>query len=248
MLEERRVLSTWTVTSIYDGGNGTLRDDIALAQPGDTIVFDPSLDHQTITLGIQELEINKNLTIQGPGASLLAISGNNQSRVFQVDAGTNVTISGLAIEGGIGEASSAKDANGDNVPDQYDGYGGGILNLGTLALSGCTVTGNITRAGLGIGGAFGYQFEGGGIYNHGTLTLSDGCIVTGNVAPDQYLNSSRTILKGAGGGIFNDSQGSLTILSSTVINNTATIGADIDSLGLMTISKDSKVGHISNKL
>jgi hypothetical protein len=106
MLEERRVLSTLTVTSSSDSyvtpGDGTLRGEIAAAQPGDTIVFAPGL--QTITLSGQELEINKNLTIQGPGANLLAIDGNRQSRVFQVDAGANVTISGLTIEDGDAHA------------------------------------------------------------------------------------------------------------------------------------------------
>src|SRR6516162_7983954 len=72
MLEERRVLSTLTVTNNLDGGftGNTLRDEIAAAQPGDTIVFDPSLKGQTITLGASQLEISKNLTIQGPGANL----------------------------------------------------------------------------------------------------------------------------------------------------------------------------------
>ena len=70
MLEERRVLSTLTVTSNSESAFvnvSTLRNEIAAAQPGDTIDFAPGL--QTITLGGQ-LEINKNLTIQGPGAGL----------------------------------------------------------------------------------------------------------------------------------------------------------------------------------
>src|SRR5262245_46749643 len=100
VLDARCLLSTLTVTSSLDNvggpGDGTLRGEIAAAQSGDTIVFDPSLDGQTITLGsgrsyggigIQwsQLEINKNLTIQGPGAGLLAISGGTYygSRVFQ---------------------------------------------------------------------------------------------------------------------------------------------------------------------
>jgi hypothetical protein len=239
LLESRRVLSTWIVTNTDDGGPvGNLRDDIAAAQPGDTTVFDPSLDHQTITLGGQQLEINKNLTIQGPGAGLLAISGNNQSRVFQVDAGTNVTISGLTIEGGVGQSDPPEFGFGDGN-DNYDGYGGGILNLGTLALSGYTVTGNMT-------GSSGPQMEGGGIYNDGTMTLS-GCTVTKNDALSRGSFPSN-YQKGAGGGIFNDTQGNLTILSSVVQNNTASIGADICDLGTMTISKDSNVGHIDHKL
>jgi hypothetical protein len=244
VLEERRVLSTLTVTSNSDyPWAGTLRNEIAVAQPGDTIVFDPSLDGQTITLALGELEINKNLTIQGPGAGLLAINGNSNehagsivSRGFQVDTGANVTISGLTIEGGNGMKIIDYHNTFDFTPDYYDGRGGGILNLGTLALSGCNVTGNSAGSDLGAS----YRFEGGGIYNNGTMTLS-GCTVTGNTARD-LVYSSGYVVKGAGGGIFNDAQGRLTILSSVVSNNTASDGADICNLGSITISKDSSIG------
>jgi hypothetical protein len=246
MLEERRVLSTLAVTNNSDYLSGTLRDEIAVAQPGDTIVFAPSLDRQTITLGLGQLEINKNLTIQGPGAGLLAMSGGGYfgSRVFKVDAGTNVTISGLTIEDGVGTASSSYCCLGTTfpTPDYYDGVGGGILNLGTLTLSGCTVTNNVAGGSLGIASS---RFEGGGIYNNGTMTLS-GCTVTGNTARDRVY-SSGYVTKGAGGGIFNDTQGNLTILSSVVLNNTASDGADICSLGSIKISKDSQVGKVSHK-
>jgi hypothetical protein len=51
MLEERRVLSTLTVTSSSDGYvGGTLRGEIAVAHSGDTIVFS-GLNGQTIQLG-----------------------------------------------------------------------------------------------------------------------------------------------------------------------------------------------------
>src|SRR5262245_16126875 len=73
-LEDRWLPSTLTVTNNEDSGPGSLRADIAAAKSGDTIVFDPSLNGQTITLTSGELVINKNLTIQGPGAGLLTIS------------------------------------------------------------------------------------------------------------------------------------------------------------------------------
>jgi hypothetical protein len=184
------VLSTLTVSSSLDNGgppgDGTLRGEIAAAQPGDTIVF-PGLNGQTITLAQGQLEINKNLTIQGPGAGLLAITGD-VSRVFKVDAGTNVTISGLTIEGGGGFAYYFNwfGPSTGSYPDYYDGYGGGLLNLGTLTLSGCTVTGNDIPNGAAVGGAFGPYHEGAGIFNEGTMTLS-GCDVTGNFAYSKRL-------------------------------------------------------------
>jgi hypothetical protein len=211
------------------------------------------------------LEINQDVTIQGPGAGLLAIYGNYHTRVFRVDAGANVTISGLAIEGGDGDALLYNLPSGGNPPDYYDGHGGGILNLGTLTLSACSVIGNDTGTVSGSLDGHG-PFTGGGIENLGTMTLS-GCTVTGNgdrSAPTAYTqygggiyNDGTMTLSGCkvtnnsaslgGGGIFNDTQGHLTILSSVVKNNTATDGNDICDLGWMQISKDSKVGQVSYK-
>ena len=100
-LEERTVLSTLTVTNNLDSGAGSLRAAIKAAGSGDTIVFAPTLDGQTITLTSGELAISKSLDIEGPGASLLAVSGNNAGRVFDVSQNQKtvaVTIAGLTIK------------------------------------------------------------------------------------------------------------------------------------------------------
>ena len=75
MLERRDVPSTLTVTNNLDSAAGSLRAEVAAANPGDTINFAPSLNGQTITLSSGELLLNKSLTIDGPGAGQLAISG-----------------------------------------------------------------------------------------------------------------------------------------------------------------------------
>ena len=114
LLEDRTVLSTLTVLNTLDSGAGSLRDTIKAARSGDTIVFASSLSGQTITLTSGELAISKSLDIEGPGAGLLAISGNNASRVFDISQNqkpVTVTIAGLTIENGsisrlpMGEAS-----------------------------------------------------------------------------------------------------------------------------------------------
>jgi hypothetical protein len=259
-LEDRWMPSILTVTTAADCAYptipGSLRADIDAAQNGDTILFDPSLKGQAIHLqpgsfiGVSQVIniYNKNLTIQGLGASNLAISADNASRVFVVEYGAQVTITGLAIENGNGSVGTFEGA-GD------DGLGGAILNYGTLTLNTCTVTGNycfghqqydrgegiynasfatmtlnnctVTNNGLrSVEGA-----QGGGIFNAGTLTLN-GCSVTGN-------NGGHASLQG--GGIFN--AGTLTILSSTVTGNSATGGAGIynDVAGNLTIANKSLV-------
>ena len=120
------MLSTLTVLNNLDSGAGSLRAEIAAAHNGDTIVFAPSLDGQTITLTKGELLINKNLTIAGPGAGELTVSGNHASRVFEVANGTHVALTGLTISNGLA----------------VGGDGGGILNSGTLTVSGSTLSGN----------------------------------------------------------------------------------------------------------
>jgi parallel beta-helix repeat protein len=202
-LEARWVPSTLTVLNNLDSGAGSLRADIAAAASGDTIVFAPSLAGQTITLAYRELAIAKSLTIQGLGGGQLTISGGGRTRVFDVSgAGTNVTLSGLAITQG--------NAGSDPV-DSCDG--GGILNRGgsTLTISGCTLSNN--RA----------QLEGGGIANLGA-TLN---VINSTVSGNTVINYNGAFEShGAGGGVYSgrdnlgrDSQ--LSITDCTLSNNRA---------------------------
>jgi hypothetical protein len=206
VLEGRDVPSTLTVTNNLGFGTGSLRDEIGIAQSGDTIVFDPSLHGQTIDIwsnapfsggGSYEIDITKNLDIEGLGANNLAINGGFIARVFRVTAGAQVTLSGLTIEYGNGRT-------GGYDPASDDGLGGSILNYGTLTVTFCMVTGDSVNTNA--------SSYGGGIYNAGTLTVSDST-VTHNIAG--Y----------AGGGIYN--AGTLTVLNSSIIDNTALFGADI---------------------
>jgi hypothetical protein len=105
--------ATLTVTSASDSGAGSLRDTIAAASAGDKIVFDARLTGRTITLTSGEIAIAKSLDIEGPGPSLLALSGNDASRIFNVGSvscGTivtdtiQVTIAGLTLTHGRARA------------------------------------------------------------------------------------------------------------------------------------------------
>src|SRR5262245_52902178 len=235
-LEDRWLPSTLTVLNAEDSGPGSLRADIAAAKSGDTIVFDPSLNGQTITLYGGELVINKNLTIQGPGAGLLTISSywtdcQGGSRVFEVDgAKTNVTISGLSITTTAYYAGACLWGDGawPHTGIAPDGQGGAIWNGGVLTLSNCTLSGN----NAGHAGYSSYPTSGGGIYNAGLLIVS-GCTISGNTADE-------------GGGIFNAKHAKLTIQSSVVTNSSAYLGADLYNAngGQVKISGDSTVGVI----
>jgi hypothetical protein len=187
------------VVSNADSGAGSLRQAIIDACDGSTITFDVNQVVSPITLTSGELLINKNLTINGPGANLLTISGNNASRVFNIQAAMTAEISGLSI------------TNGNTASD-----GGGIVNHGTLTLSASGVA-NSSSPG-----------SGGGIVNVGGATMTiNGSTITGNTSPVgagianggalTIVNSTISANNGIG---FTNSAGTATITNSTISGNT----------------------------
>jgi hypothetical protein len=133
-LEERALPSAITVHTNADSGPGSLRAAVSAAAGGDTIVFDKSLNGQTITLTSGDLDIIKNLTIDGLGAGKLTISGGGPSRAFGIPAGVTATLADLTIAHGRAAA------------------GGGIDNAGTLTVLDCAISGNPAVGGMGAGG------------------------------------------------------------------------------------------------
>ena len=75
--------ATITVTNTNDSGPGSLRAAVATAAPLDTINFNLSGCPCTITLTSGEVVIDKPLYVRGPGAGVLAVSGNHASRIFR---------------------------------------------------------------------------------------------------------------------------------------------------------------------
>ena len=136
LLEDRTVLSTLTVLNTLDSGAGSLRDTIKHAHSGDTIVFAASLDGQTITLTSDQITINKSLDIEGPGASLLTISGNDANRVFDISGGLAVRIDGLTITHGLGNGD-VQGANSAALAQSGGAYfaSGGVVCLDTATLA-----------------------------------------------------------------------------------------------------------------
>ena len=124
------VNSTADAPLVYDGST-TLRDAIGFdnISSGQAITFDPTVfaTARTITLTGGQLTLSNTSgteTITGPAAGV-TVSGNNASRVFQVNANVTASISGLTITGG-----------------KTTGSGGGLLSYGTITLTNCTISGN----------------------------------------------------------------------------------------------------------
>ena len=125
-LDDRCLPSTFTVTNLLDSGAGSLREAVASANanPGaDTIEFTTT---GTIGLTSGQLDITDSLTINGPGASALTVSGEGLSRVFAIAGDPTVRIAGLAVAYG-----STTDSPGGGIS-----MAGGTVTLDQVTVSG----------------------------------------------------------------------------------------------------------------
>ncbi|MCB1921548.1 MAG: CSLREA domain-containing protein, partial [Candidatus Competibacteraceae bacterium] len=247
--------ATLTVTKTVDTGDGvcdtdcSLREAIWVASAGDTINFAPSLNSQTITL-VNTIPLDKNLTIQGPGLSLLTILNNASYTIAFVTNGTGITVTfdgvtlrGTSTNGLLHNKSSdtvtfTNSVLSDCGKVDSGANGGAVWNEGTLTLASSTVSNNAAnRAGAilndGMLTITNSHLENntantnGAILNRSTLTIQDS-ILTGNQTSEY------------GGAIHNDG-GSLTITDSTLSNNAAPFGGGIltGNDGTVTISNST---------
>jgi hypothetical protein len=174
----------------------------------DTINFASTVTG-TITLGLGELVIDNepdSLTINGPGARVLAVSGNNASRVFRISDDASAAINNLRISNGNSATNGGGISfDGDSLAltnvivsgNRAANAGGGIYNTGNdLKLSKTTVSGNTSDGSGGISNGTG-----------SSLTLTNSTVSGNNVTFN-------------GGGIFNNG-GNMTLINSTISNNTA---------------------------
>jgi hypothetical protein len=257
MLEDRRLLSTFNVTSTADTldsnnnpTSGTLRWAVQQADAAtdtSTINFDPTVfaTPQTITLLHGQLELsntNDSISFNSPTCGL-TVSGGGASRVFQVDNGVTASISGLTISGGSTSTN-----------------GGGLSNSGTLTLTGCTISGNSGFAGGGLYNAGTLaigastisnntgQGSGGGLFNLGTVD-STGCTISGNSTSGAtggtgggfygYGNSG----SGNGGGLFN--VGTARLINCTLSGNTASGASGVFNYGPASMRACTASGNTS---
>jgi hypothetical protein len=219
-----------TVTNTQDSGAGSLRDSITAAANGDVIQFGPALNGQTITLTSGEIVIAKDLTIGGPSAANIAISGNQATRIFAITTGI-VAISDLWLINGKAQGADGILSREPGMP----GMGGAVLNQGTLTIKRCTFEGNTARGGAGshnlAGAGRGGDGLGGAIANQNSLSL-EACTLADNSAMGGaggavehfpcYCWDSAMGGMGSGGAIHNAANGTLSLSNCTITANHAT--------------------------
>ncbi|HEX8197160.1 MAG TPA: carboxypeptidase-like regulatory domain-containing protein [Pyrinomonadaceae bacterium] len=261
----------FTVTNTNDSEAGSLRQAIADAnalEGDDFIEFDQSIFNslQTITLTSGELQITGfyNLTINGTGANLLIISGNNASRVFSISGLSNnfnlrrITINNLTVTDGNTQNQGSGVSNGPHSRltinnsiisgNAANGKGAGIANEGgNLTVNNSIISNNISNQ------------TGGGIVNsdltfvdaYGTTTINNATIsnnkaFSGAGIADWSAFGSLTVNNSTinnnsatdgGGGILNSSGTEVNILNTTISGNSAKFGGGIFSYGSTIIKK-----------
>jgi len=172
----------------------TLGHAISLAAAGDSVMVSAATYTENLHIGIS-------LRIVGSGSTATIIDGGGKNTVVTVsNIKAHVSLSKLKIQNGAAR------------------WGGGIYNVGTLAISSTVITANhVSATPL-------YEGGGGGIYNIGAITISDSTI-SGNQASGKVEHFVE------GGGILNE--GRLTLNRSTISGN--------------SILQDGTGGGISNE-
>jgi hypothetical protein len=143
-------------------------------------------------------------------------------RVFEVASGGTLSLTGITVRNG-----------------SIAGLGGGILNAGTVHLTGVVISGNRANNGGGLSNSSGATADiynasfqgntstsvgGGGIINFGTLTVNGG-VISGNTAP---IN---------GGGLNTQPDGISHIVQTKFVHNvTGSLGGALSNLGTLSLN------------
>lgn len=247
-LEDRTVPANFEVINLADAGAGSLRDAIsqANANPGaDTITFTGAGASGTILLTSGEIAITDSLTVTGPGADALTISGNKASRIFNIaddndpDQMISVTLDGLTFADGSSDSGGAILVRDDeNLTVQNSTFtgntasdtGGAIFaeqDLAVVRILNSTFAGNSAD---GSGGAI--TVDGGNLdiqHSQFTSNTSDyGGVLFAAHTQTVLINttnfSENTAAANGGAIILDGVDGPILIQNSTITGNTASGG------------------------
>jgi VCBS repeat-containing protein len=97
------VIDELEVSSMADAGPGTLRELLTSAPPGSTICVESNV-FGTITVTSGVISVSNALTLVGPGASTLTVSGGDMVPILEVKASGDLTLSGIPLANALGRA------------------------------------------------------------------------------------------------------------------------------------------------
>jgi len=135
------------------------------------------------------------LTINGLGADQLSVSGNNQSRIFRVLGGANLTFNNLTVTGGASSLGGGilnqgvLTINNSAVTDcSSSGFGGGIASFGPVTINKSSVSSNFAQ-------------------NAGGLVIIDTTLLS---ITDTTFSNNTTIFQGSAINLFRITEATLT--------------------------------------
>ena len=220
-------MSTLIVTTLDDGGAGSLRATLAAASSGDIITFATGLAG---SIDLQSgLQLATDVTILGPlaadGTPAITLNGQDGDGLVGVEPIPQMGFTILTVASGatasitgLGFADGSDDGGTVTTDDDFQGQAaaGAIVNNGTLSLTDtlfaddqATAGATSPRAFLGYPGAA----AGGAILNTGTLAVSHSTFI-GNSATGGNTDGDGYPTPGpAAGAILNE--GSLTLDAAT---------------------------------
>lgn len=165
----------------------------------DASVFNPAAP-QTISLAHGQISLAKSMTIEGPGADVLTVSGNGASRVLQIEAAAQpVRLAGLRLAQGRSNGGSA-----------VLSHSSGLVQLQNLVLAQ-----NVAEAGGYSGGndSLAQAGSGGAVYSHGSGALE--------IEGSSFDSNSAAQL---GGGLLVAAGNTATLRGSTWVSNQGDLG------------------------
>lgn len=204
--------ATYTVANTADSGTGSLRAAITAANGSSGNTINLSGISGTITLASTLPAITQSMTITGPGANTLTISGNNAYQILYISSGT-VTISGLTFANGNGHGgdagaiftNTALTLMSSTFSGNSGDYGGAVTSYGAMTVMNCTFSGNTAVNG------------GGAINSNVTLDVINSTF-SGNFTTDAIAADGAY-----GGGAILSFGTSMTVTNSTFSGNSTTL-------------------------
>ncbi|MGB5811054.1 MAG: choice-of-anchor Q domain-containing protein [Polyangiales bacterium] len=224
------------ISSLANAGPGTLRELLAVAPAGSTICVESGVVG-TIEISTEAINVSTSLTLVGPGAEQLRVSGGDALPILVVEVSGDLTLRGVTLTNALGTA---------------------IRNDGTLTLTDSVVK-DSTAAGTGRGacvtsaGALSVSrvtFRGCSAFNAGAIDIVGGSATfeavtfsenstTGNSGAAMVANASAVVavtnstfsgnfttgtnrVGGAVAAFGGPAEGSLTLRHNTFFDNTAT--------------------------
>ncbi len=247
-LQPAKAATTWTIcqsggcdfTSIQAAINGSGSEDTLVFTPANSVneTYSETINiNKSLTFLGQKTTINANgsgtaVTISGSPTVVMdnmiirngSVIGNGGG--IQMNSDGNLTLNNVTLinnsatgSGGalhIGNSGSSVTLSDLTIQANTAVSGGGIYNSGTLNTDNVTLASN-------------FATNGGGLYNKGQASLENQSSVRQNGTTD-----TQTTL--AGGGIYNDSGASLTLITTDVANNDANDGAGIFNAGTLQVT------------